>query len=42
MFEYRKAGEGEGGFLQDGRIGVSYRSKIDHTSRATQNFAASR
>ena len=30
LFEYRKAGEGEDGCFQDGRIGVSYRSKIDH------------
>jgi long-chain fatty acid transport protein len=38
MFEYRKAGEGEGGFLQDGRIGVSYRSKIDHTIEGDAAF----
>src|SRR5207237_9302721 len=30
LFEYRKTGEGEEGCLQDGRIGLSYRSKIDH------------
>ena len=30
LFEYRKMGEGEDSFLQDGRVGVSYRSKIDH------------
>ena len=38
MFEYRKAGEGEGSFLQDGRIGVSYRSKIDHSIEGDADF----
>lgn len=38
LFEYRKMGEGEDGFLQDGRIGVSYRSKIDHTIEGSADF----
>jgi long-chain fatty acid transport protein len=38
LFEYRKAGEGEDSFLQDGRIGVSYRSKIDHTIEGNAAF----
>ncbi|MFL6589267.1 MAG: OmpP1/FadL family transporter [Chthoniobacterales bacterium] len=38
LFEYRKAGEGEDSFLQDGRIGVSYRSKIDHTLEGDAEF----
>ncbi|MEY2507856.1 MAG: long-chain fatty acid transport protein [Verrucomicrobiota bacterium] len=38
LFEYRKAGEGEDAFLQDGRIGFSYRSKIDHTIEGDAEF----
>ena len=38
LFEYRKMGEGEDSFLQDGRIGVSYRSKIDHTIEGDAEF----
>jgi long-chain fatty acid transport protein len=38
LFEYRKKGEGEDGCLQDGRIGVSYRSKIDHTLEGDAEF----
>jgi long-chain fatty acid transport protein len=38
MLEYRKKGEGEEDFLQDGRIGVSYRSKIDHTLEGDAEF----
>jgi long-chain fatty acid transport protein len=38
LLEYRKKGEGEDGFLQDGRIGVSYRSKIDHTLEGDAEF----
>jgi long-chain fatty acid transport protein len=38
MLEYRKKGEGEDEFLQDGRIGVSYRSKIDHTLEGDAEF----
>jgi long-chain fatty acid transport protein len=38
MLEYRKQGEGEDDFLQDGRIGVSYRSKIDHTLEGDAEF----
>jgi long-chain fatty acid transport protein len=38
LFEYRKMGEGEDGFLQDGRIGVSYRSKIDHELEGDAEF----
>ena len=38
MLEYRKKGEGEDDFLQDGRIGVSYRSKIDHTLEGDAEF----
>jgi long-chain fatty acid transport protein len=30
LFEYRRLGEGEDSCFQDGRIGISYRSKIDH------------
>ena len=37
MFEYRKAGE-DNGFLQEGRIGVSYRSKMDHTLEGDAEF----
>jgi len=38
LFEYRKKGEGEDSFFQDGRIGVSYRSKIDHTLEGDAEF----
>ncbi len=38
LFEYRKMGEGEDSFLQDGRIGLSYRSKIDHTLEGNAEF----
>jgi long-chain fatty acid transport protein len=38
LFEYRKQGEGEDGCLQDGRIGISYRSKIDHTLEGDAAF----
>ena len=38
LFEYRKTGEGEEGCLQDGRIGISYRSKIDHTLEGDAEF----
>jgi long-chain fatty acid transport protein len=38
LFEYRKMGEGEDAFLQDGRIGVSYRSKIDHELEGDAEF----
>ena len=38
LFEYRKMGEGEDGCLQDGRIGISYRSKIDHTLEGDAEF----
>jgi long-chain fatty acid transport protein len=38
LFEYRKAGEGEDGCFQDGRIGVSYRSKMDHTLEGDAEF----
>jgi len=38
LFEYRKMGEGEDGCLQDGRIGISYRSKIDHTLEGDAAF----
>ena len=38
LFEYRKAGEGEDAFLQDGRVGISYRSKIDHTIEGDAEF----
>jgi long-chain fatty acid transport protein len=38
LFEYRKKGEGEESFLQDGRIGISYRSKIDHTLEGDAEF----
>jgi long-chain fatty acid transport protein len=38
LFEYRKMGEGEDSFLQDGRIGVSYRSKIDHELEGDAEF----
>jgi long-chain fatty acid transport protein len=37
LFEYRKPGE-DNGFLQEGRIGVSYRSKIDHTLEGDAAF----
>lgn len=37
MFEYLKRGDG-GSFLQDGRIGVSYRSAIDHTLEGDADF----
>lgn len=37
LFEYRKPGE-DNGFLQEGRIGVSYRSKIDHTLKGDAAF----
>lgn len=38
LLEYRKPGEGEDDFLQDGRIGVSFRSKIDHTLEGDAEF----
>jgi len=38
LFEYRKAGEGENEFLQDGRIGFSYRSAMDHTLEGDAAF----
>jgi long-chain fatty acid transport protein len=38
LFEYRKLGEGEETFLQDGRVGVSYRSKIDHELKGDAEF----
>ena len=38
LLEYRKPGEGESDFLQEGRIGVSYRSKIDHTLEGDAEF----
>ena len=38
LFEYRKKGEGEDSFFQDGRIGISYRSKIDHTLEGDAEF----
>jgi long-chain fatty acid transport protein len=37
LFEYFKEGEGTG-FLQDGRIGFSYRSAIDHTLEGDAAF----
>jgi len=37
LFEYRKPGE-DNGFLQEGRIGVSYRSKMDHTLEGDAAF----
>ena len=37
LFEYRK-GDDETGFLQDGRIGFSYRSAIDHTLEGDAAF----
>jgi long-chain fatty acid transport protein len=37
LFEYRKPGE-DNGFLQEGRIGVSYRSKMDHTLEGDADF----
>jgi long-chain fatty acid transport protein len=37
LLEYRKDGE-DNGFLQDGRIGVSYRSGIDHTLEGDAEF----
>lgn len=38
VFEYRKAREGENSFFQDGRVGFSYRSGIDHTLSGTADF----
>jgi long-chain fatty acid transport protein len=38
MLEYRKPGEGEDDFLQEGRFGVSFRSKIDHTLEGDAEF----
>jgi long-chain fatty acid transport protein len=38
LFEYRKTGEGEDSFFQDGRFGVSYRSKIDHELEGDAEF----
>jgi len=38
LLEYRKSGEGEDDFLQDGRLGVSFRSKIDHTLEGDAEF----
>jgi len=38
LFEYRKKGEGEDSYFQDGRIGISYRSKIDHTLEGDAQF----
>jgi long-chain fatty acid transport protein len=38
LFEYRKVGEGEDSCFQDGRIGISYRSKIDHTLDGDAEF----
>ncbi|MFN2622193.1 MAG: OmpP1/FadL family transporter [Chthoniobacterales bacterium] len=38
LLEYRQEGEGEDDFLQDGRIGVSFRSKIDHTLEGDAEF----
>jgi long-chain fatty acid transport protein len=37
LFEYRKPDE-DNGFLQEGRIGVSYRSKMDHTLEGDAEF----
>jgi long-chain fatty acid transport protein len=37
LFEYRKPGE-DNGCLQEGRIGVSYRSKMDHTLEGDAAF----
>ena len=38
LLEYRKQGEGADDFLQEGRIGVSFRSKIDHTLEGDAEF----
>jgi long-chain fatty acid transport protein len=37
LFEYRKPGE-DNGFLQEGRIGASYRGKMDHTLEGDADF----
>lgn len=37
LIEYRDAGQ-DGGFLQDGRLGFSYRSPIEHTLDGTVDF----
>lgn len=38
MFEYLKAAPNESSFLQEGRVGFSYRSAIDHTLEGDADF----